>query len=459
MRLFPLSLRLQISLAARDGSMSAETLDAALKRLGRLHPKSIDLSLGRLEALLADLGNPQDRLPPTIHIAGTNGKGSTAAFLTAISKAAGERVHVYTSPHLVRFNERIVLAGERVDDVRLSAAFAHVEAVNGEREITFFEITTAVAFLLFSETPADRLILEVGLGGRLDATNVIGAPQVSIITPVSYDHQDFLGQGIEQIAAEKAGIIKPGVPLVIGPQMDAAARVIEDTARRIGAPSHVWGQDFRTYPEPGRLVYEEESLLWDLPEPNLVGPHQVANAGVAIAAARAAGYPEHAVRRGIARAVWPGRLQRLVEGPLAEIAKSGGAELWLDGGHNPAAGEALAASFGQMPQADERPLVLISAFSAKKDAQAYLHYFAGLASRLIAITFEGGREGAQSAQSLAEAGRRAGLSSQTAAGLVEAVHDGLDGLDHPRIVLCGSLYLAGQVLAMTHGGEVQSTPG
>lgn len=439
--------------------MSAETIDAALARLGRLHPKSIDLSLGRLEALLEDLGNPQDRLPPTIHIAGTNGKGSTAAFLTAISKAAGERVHVYTSPHLVRFNERIVLAGEIVDDARLAEAFARVEATNGEREITFFEVTTAVAFLLFSETPADRLILEVGLGGRLDATNVIAAPQVSVITPVSYDHQDFLGDTIEQIAAEKAGIIKPGIPVVIGPQMEAASRVIEEAAGRLGAPVRVWGQEFRTYPEPGRLVYEEEHLLWDLPEPSLVGPHQVANAGIAIAAARAAGYEESAVGRGLESTQWPGRLQRLVTGPLADIARAAGAELWLDGGHNPSAGEAVAASFGQMPQADERPLILICAFSAKKDAQAYLHYFSGLASRLVAVTFEGGREGSQSAHALAEAGRRAGLPSQTAAGLTEALHDALDGFEHPRVVLCGSLYFAGQVLAMTQGGAVHSTPG
>lgn len=251
--------------------IAPETIDAALTRLARLHPKSIDLSLDRLEALLDRLGRPQDRLPPVIHIAGTNGKGSTAAFLRAICEASGERVHVYTSPHLVRFNERIRLAGEIVDDARLADAFGRVEAANGDDPITFFEVTTAAAFLLFSETPAERLILEVGLGGRFDATNVVPAPQVSVITPVSLDHQGFLGDTVEQIAGEKAGIIKPGVPVIVGPQGDGARAVIAEAARRQGAPALVWGEDFRAYPERDRLVYEEESLLWDLPAPSLPG--------------------------------------------------------------------------------------------------------------------------------------------------------------------------------------------
>ena len=266
---------------------SPETIEAALARLARLHPKKIDLLLDRIGRLLDALGRPQDRLPPVIHIAGTNGKGSTAAFLKAMFEAQGERVHVYTSPHLVRFNERITLAGEAVDDAGLIDAFHRCEAANDGQAITFFEITTAAAFLLFSETPADRLILETGLGGRVDATNVLSAPQVTVITPVSLDHREFLGDTVAAIAAEKAGIVKRGRPLVIGPQHDEALDAILARARAFAAPVHLWGQDFRAYPEHGRLVYEEEGLLWDLPAPGLVGSHQTANAAVAIKAALA----------------------------------------------------------------------------------------------------------------------------------------------------------------------------
>jgi len=436
-----------------------ETIDAALTRLARLHPKSIDLSLGRLETLLERLGRPQDRLPPVIHIAGTNGKGSTAAFLRAICEAAGEQVHVYTSPHLVRFNERIRLAGEIVDDDRLADAFARVEAANGDDPITFFEATSAAAFVLFAETSADRLILETGLGGRFDATNVVAAPELCVITPVSLDHQGFLGDTVEQIAGEKAGIIKPGVPLVVGPQMDSARTVIVAAARRLGASTRVWGEDYRAYPERGRLVYEEEQLLWDLPAPALPGPHQIVNAGVAAAAARCCGLDQEAVREGLRAARWPGRLQRLTTGPLFEIASEGGAELWLDGGHNPAAGEALASGLGQLPGAGDRPLVLISGFGVNKDAAAFLAYFDGLAARLIAVSFEGGRDGMQSAHAVAEAARSAGLPAQTAAGLHEAVHDALQDYERPRILICGSLYLAGAVIALEGGDQVQATPG
>ncbi|MCP2679966.1 bifunctional folylpolyglutamate synthase/dihydrofolate synthase [Maricaulaceae bacterium NA33B04] len=436
-----------------------ESIDSALKRLAQLHPKSIDLSLARIEALLDKLGRPQDRLPPTIHLAGTNGKGSTAAFLRAIAEAAGERVHVYTSPHLVHFNERIVLAGEVVDDARLKAAFDRVEATNGDAPISFFEATTAAAFLLFAENPAERLILETGLGGRLDATNVLDAPQCTVITPVSLDHQGFLGDTVKQIAGEKAGIIKPGAPLVLAPQRPEARSVIDAVAMQIGAPVLAWGEQFRAYPEHGRLTYEEDELLWDLPAPALLGPHQIVNAGVAIAAARLCGYGHDAVREGLKRARWPARMQRLKTGSLAYIANAKGAELWLDGGHNAAAGEVLASGLGQMAGAGDRPLVLISAFSANKDAAAYFQYFTGLASRVIAITFAGGREGSQTAQAVAEAARRAEIPAQTSAGLTEALHDALEDYDQPRIVICGSLYLAGEVLALDDGAQVQSTPG
>ena len=314
-------------------------------------------------------------------------------------------------------------------------------------------------FLLFAETPADRLILETGLGGRLDATNLVDAPQCTVITPVSLDHQGFLGDTVEQIAGEKAGIIKPGAPLVLGPQLTGARAVIEMAARRIGAPVTAWGEDFRAYPEQGRLVYEEESLLWDLPAPALQGPHQIVNAGVAIAAARACGYEHDAVREGLKTVRWPGRLQRLSSGRLADIAKTGDAELWLDGGHNPAAGEALASSLGQMSGAGDRPLVLICGFSINKDASAYLHYFTGLAARVVGVSFGGGREGAQSAQHVADAARSVDISAQTAAGLIEAVHDALEDHERPRILICGSLYLAGEALALDGDQGVQTTPG
>ncbi|XBQ17306.1 MAG: folylpolyglutamate synthase/dihydrofolate synthase family protein [Oceanicaulis sp.] len=436
---------------------TAETIDAALERLARRHPKSIDLSLDRMTRLLDALGNPQRRLPPAIHIAGTNGKGSVAAFLKAVAEASGERVHVYTSPHLVRFNERIVLSGEIVDDARLKAAFDRVEAANGEAPITFFEATTAAAFLLFSETPADRLFLETGLGGRLDATNMLDRPECTVITPVGLDHQAFLGDTVALIAAEKAGIIKPGVPLVIGPQPDAARRVIYDAALRLGAPVRAWGEAFSAHPEHGRMVYQEDDLLWDLPRPALAGPHQIVNAAVACAAARVCGYGQNAAREGLANARWPARLQRLTGGPLAGIALARGAELWLDGGHNPAAAEVLAAALGQMD--GDRPLVLVSAFSANKDPAGYFAYFTGLAARVIAIGFSGGREGSKPAQDVADAARGADIPAQTASGLIAAIHDALEDYDQPRIVICGSLYLAGEALALGTGEAVQSTPG
>ena len=436
-----------------------ESIENALERLGRLHPKKIDLSLDRIERLLHALGDPHLSLPPVIHIAGTNGKGSTAAFLKAMFEAAGERVHVYTSPHLVRFNERITLAGQIVDDARLADAFARCEAANGDALITFFEVTTAAAFLLFSETPAERLILETGLGGRVDATNVLIAPDVTVLTPVSLDHREFLGDTIEAIAAEKAGIVKRNRPVVVGPQMLEAEHVIVSVANAMGAPLYLWGQDFRAYPEHGRLVYEEEELLWDLPAPGLIGSHQIANAAVAIRAARLAGLDEEAAREGLPKARWPARLQRLTGGPLHQIAARHGAVLWLDGGHNPAAAEVLAASLGELESGEERPLVLISAFSINKDAAAFFAYFEGLASRVIAVTFAGGREGAQSAQSTADAARTAGIPAQTAAGLAEAVRDACEDYDHPRILICGSLYLAGEVLALGTGETAVRTPG
>lgn len=434
-----------------------DKLQPVLDRLAALHPKKIDLSLGRMTALLEKLGHPQDRLPRVIHVAGTNGKGSTCAFLRAIAEAAGERVHLYTSPHLVRFNERIVLAGEPVDEVRLIDAFSRCEAANDGAPVTFFEITTAAAFLLFSETPADRLILEVGLGGRLDATNVLPKPQVTAITPVSLDHAEFLGPDIGGIAGEKAGILKRGVPGVIGPQRPEAEDRITSIAGAIGAPLRVWGKDYRAWSEQGRLVYEEENLLWDLPRPALTGEHQIINAGIAVATARAAGYDERAVRKGLKTVSWPARLQRLSEGPVVEAA--GDAEVWLDGGHNEAAGQALARAMADLEARAPRPLMLICAMSSNKDATAFLSHFTGLARRVQTIGFSGGRGGSQKPGDLAAAARKAGLVAEPNTDLFSAIADATRDDPAPRILICGSLYLAGEVLGLTQGETPHSTSG
>ncbi|WP_421788461.1 bifunctional folylpolyglutamate synthase/dihydrofolate synthase [Hyphobacterium sp.] len=435
----------------------SDALQPVLDRLAGLHPKKIDLSLGRLERLLEKLGHPQRRLPPVIHVAGTNGKGSVCAYLKAMAEAVGEQVHVYTSPHLVRFNERIVLGGEIVDDQRLIDAFARCEAANDGAPITFFEITTAAAFLLFEETPADRLILEVGLGGRLDATNVIAGPKVSVITPVSLDHAEFLGTDIAGIAGEKAGILKKGVPAIIGPQTPEADDRITSIANAIGAPARLWGRDYRAWSEQGRLVYEEENLLWDLPRPALEGEHQIVNAGIAIAAARAAGLPEPAVREGLQAASWPARLQRLGSGPVVEAAGAG--EIWLDGGHNASAGQALARAMADLETRAPRPLILICAMSPNKDAAAFLMPFAGLARRVQAIGFSGGRAGSQAPDAIVAAAEASGLVAESNADLYSAIADAVRDDPAPRILICGSLYLAGEVLGLNEGITPHTTSG
>ncbi len=430
----------------------------ALARLSILHPARIDLSLDRMHRILGALGNPQDRLPPVIHIAGTNGKGSTTVFLKAMCEAAGERVHAYTSPHLIRFNERIVLAGREVSDAQLVEAISRVEAANAGAPLTFFEATTAAALLLFSEIPADRLILEAGMGGLRDATNVLTRPALTLMTPISLDHQAFLGASLAAIAADKAGIMRAGVPCLTGPQPDEAFSVLERAAARANAPLAAFGRDFQAWREHDRLVYEEEDLLWDLPLPGLRGNHQITNAALALAAARRLGLPEDAVRDGLKRACLPARLQRLTSGVLAGIATPAGAELWLDGGHNPAAGEALAASLGELEARGERPLVLICGFSAGRDAAGFLAPFAGLAGLVITVEAFEARDGVMRAQEAADAARKVGLFAQTAAGLSEAVHDACHLFETPRIVICGSLYLAGAALALG-GTKPLVTPG
>ena len=420
----------------------SDATDAILARLTALHPKVIDLSLDRLTALLADLGNPQDAIPPVIHIAGTNGKGSTQAYLRAGLEAAGLRVHAYTSPHLAYFNERIRLAGDLIGDAALAAVLAEVEAVNAGRPITFFEITTAAAFLAFARTPADVTLLEVGLGGRLDATNVVGAPRLTVITPVSIDHTQYLGETLAEIAGEKAGILKRGVLCVVARQQDEALAVIEARAARLGCPLAVAGQHWTAAREGDALVYQDERGLLDLPLPALPGPFQIDNAGTAIAALRELGYGQSEAAAAMTRVEWPARMQRLTRGPLVEAAQAGGCELWLDGGHNPAGGAAVAATLAAMPP---RPTHLICGMLNTKDVAGYMAPLAGVAESLTAVAIPG-EANTLPAETTAAAARAAGLPAGTAADAGAAV--GALAAAHPgaRLLICGSLYLAGRVL-------------
>ncbi|MBV8799715.1 MAG: bifunctional folylpolyglutamate synthase/dihydrofolate synthase [Alphaproteobacteria bacterium] len=427
---------------------------AILQRLLTLHPKRIDLVLDRILRLLAALGHPEERLPPVIHVAGTNGKGSTCAFARAMLEGQGLRVHVYTSPHLVHFHERIRLAGSLISEEELSNLLEECEAANGERPITFFEITTAAAILAFSRHPADALILEVGLGGRYDATNVIRRPAVTVITPVGLDHQEFLGSDIANIAAEKAGIIKKGVPVIVGPQEDRVRDVIERTADSLSAPFYGFGQDFFVHAERGRMVYQDADGLLDLPLPRLPGPHQITNAGNAIAALRHAGLDwgeEPAVERGLRQVEWPARLQRLTHGPLMALAPER-AEVWLDGGHNPHAALAVAQAVADFEEISEKPLYLICGMLKTKDAEGFFAPFRGLARHVTTVTIPG-ETSSRGAGELYDAARHLGLEASPADDLEDAMMQvaawaqGRPGEGAPRILICGSLHLAGAVLA------------
>ncbi|MET0222038.1 MAG: folylpolyglutamate synthase/dihydrofolate synthase family protein [Tardiphaga sp.] len=425
-------------------------LGEILARLSALHPNSIDLSLDRMQRLVAALGHPERRLPPVIHVAGTNGKGSTIAYLRAILEAAGLRVHVYTSPHLVRLNESIRLAGTLVGDDALLAAFAHVEAVNAGAPITVFEAETAVAFHLFANHPADVTLLEVGLGGRLDATNVIEAPAACVLTPIAIDHTDFLGDTLLKIATEKAGIIKRRVPVITAEQTPEATAVIEQTARRMQAKLHSAGQEWHVTIERGRLVYQDDRGLMDLAAPKLFGRHQFGNAGLAIATLRTLDQfriDVTAYEAGMTRAEWPARMQRLTSGRLVEQAPAG-AEIWLDGGHNAEGGRIVAAALGDLEERVPRPLVAIVGMMANKDAAGFLANFAGQTRHIIAVPIPD-RAGAMSPDVLAEAGRSLGMRVDVAADVACALAS-LCRLAYevpPRILIAGSLYLAGQVLA------------
>src|SRR3954471_4589019 len=427
-------------------------VDSILARLLALHPKRIDLSLERMRRVLERLGHPERRVPPTIHVAGTNGKGSTIAFLRAMLEAAGKSVHVYTSPNLVRVNERFRLGarggGILVPDGELVEALAECERANGDSPITLFEIETAAAFLLFARHPADYLLLEVGLGGRLDATNVIERPLASVVTPVSMDHIEFLGDTMEKIAAEKAGIFRAGVPAVIAPQTDAVSRVLELHAEKARAPLHVAGQQWHAGVENGRLVYQDEQGLLDLPPPKLFGRHQFDNAGTAIAALRAAGIrlPAAAIEQGLMRAEWPARLQRLTTGKLVTLAPAG-AELWLDGGHNADGGRAIAAALGDLEERVSRPLVLIVGMLSTKDRSGFLGNFPGLVRRVFGVPIH--QDKGVPVAEITEAARQAGMPADAAESIEDALAaiGGLGFEAPPRILITGSLYLAGEALA------------
>jgi dihydrofolate synthase/folylpolyglutamate synthase len=434
--------------------------DAILTRLLSLHPKIIDLSLDRMWRILDRLANPHLQLPPVIHVAGTNGKGSTVAYLRTILEAAGLKVHCYTSPHLVKFHERIRVAGELISEPDLSALLEECEHANGGAPITFFEITTAAAFLAYSRTPADYLILEVGLGGRLDATNVIASPALSIITAVDYDHQQYLGDTLALIAHEKAGILKPGVKAIIGAQPDEARAEIERVAERTGAPLFIANQDWQSFEQHGRLVFQDEQGLLDLPLPQLPGRHQIGNAGNAIAAIRTIVDPRVSdahIAQGLKSVVWPARMQRLGPGNLWPLF-SAESELWLDGGHNPSAGRALAQAFSDLNDRHSRPLVLIWGMLNTKDAGSFIGAFAGIAHRVIAITIPD-EVNAVAAEVLAEAARAKGLSAETAMSLEAALRQAASATPAPRILICGSLYLAGRVLAAHGGKEISKVSG
>jgi dihydrofolate synthase/folylpolyglutamate synthase len=414
--------------------------DAILERMKALHPKIIDLTLDRVHRLLAALGHPERSLPPVIHVAGTNGKGSTQAMIRAGLEASGATVHAYTSPHLARFHERVRLAGDLIAENHLTALLDECLAANGPDPITFFEITTAAAFLAFARVPADWLLLEVGLGGRLDATNVVDRPRLTVITPVSLDHQQYLGETLAEIAAEKAGIIKRLTPCVVGPQGPEARAVIEARAERLGAPLMAHGQHWHCRRERGRMVFQDEHGLLDLPLPNLPGPHQIDNAGAALMALRHLGLGEGPCEAAVTRADWPARMQRLRRGPLVDAAP--GVELWLDGGHNPAGGEALAATLAGLPR---RPTHLICGMLNTKDIAGYLRPLAARTDSLTAVPIPG-EASTLPAETTARVAREVGLTA-TEAGSVAAALAAIAARDPAaRVLICGSLYLAGSVL-------------
>lgn len=430
--------------------------DAILKRLLQLHPKIIDLTLDRMLRLLDQVGNPHMNLPPVVHIAGTNGKGSTLTYMRAGLEAAGYAVHAYTSPHLIRFHERIYMGQPRqgglIGEEALCEVLLECEAANKGASITFFEITTTAAFLAFSRQAADICLLEVGLGGRLDATNVIDTPALTVITPVDLDHQAYLGDTLESIAAEKAGIMKREVPCVLGPQADPARAVMEARAQEVDAPLVIANQDFQTFEEHGRLIYQDGAGLLDLPLPGLTGRFQMDNAGTAIAALRALNgfkLKEEHIAQAVSGATWPARMQLLDRGPIADLLPEG-SEIWVDGGHNASAGRAVASSLADLEERVPRPTVLVVGMLASRTPRDFLKPFEGLVAKVIATPIED-EPGALSAEDLAAACAEFDVEVEMASSVEHAVSLASDGETPVRVLIAGSLYLAGHVLALNSG--------
>ncbi|TDL89225.1 bifunctional folylpolyglutamate synthase/dihydrofolate synthase [Meridianimarinicoccus aquatilis] len=421
--------------------MSNPSSDVLLDRMMSLHPKVIDLVLDRVWRLLENLDHPERKLPPVIHVAGTNGKGSTVAMLRAGLERAGAKCHVYTSPHLVRFHERIRLAGDLISEHELSALLDECLAANGPDPITYFEITTVAALLAFSRNSADWTLLEVGLGGRLDATNVVEQPAACVITPVSIDHEQFLGDSLAKIAGEKAGILKSGVPAIIGPQKDEALDVIEERAARIGAPLLVHGQHWHVTQERDRLVYQDETGLRDLPLPNLHGAHQLMNAGMALAVLRHLKQPEAALTAAVTQADWPARMQRLRDHSFARRYPE--FDLWLDGGHNPDAGQALARALADLP---DRPTYLVCGMLNTKDVTGYLRPLAKTAKALYAVAIPGAAA-TLPAEDTAKAAATVGMRTDVVPDVASALSHIETECPTARVLICGSLYLAGSVLS------------
>jgi dihydrofolate synthase/folylpolyglutamate synthase len=419
-------------------------VDPISERLRARHPQRIDLSLDRMRTLCAALGDPQHRLPPVVHVAGTNGKGSTVAMIRAIAEAAGLKVHAYTSPHLVRFNERIRLAGELIENDHLNAILDRIEAAasGSGGEATVFESTTAAAFIAMAETPADLAIIEVGLGGVLDATNVIERPLLSVIAPVDYDHAEFLGTDLAVIASEKAGVLKAGAPAVIARQKEEAMKAIERRAADVHARLTVLGVDFDAWAERGGLAFQTAELFMDLPAPALAGGHQIDNAALAVAAALELDLPEAAIAEGLKTVRWPARLQRITAGPYGEAARAADAELWLDGGHNPHAGRALAAFLADRQARAPRPLALICGMLANKDQGGFFEALKDSGATLFTVGFDGA---AADPGALAAVARGHGLGATPAGSVREALDMALR-FGAGRVAICGSLYLAGEVL-------------
>jgi dihydrofolate synthase/folylpolyglutamate synthase len=414
--------------------------DTILERLMTLHPKIIDLTLDRMTRLLDLLGSPEKALPPVIHIAGTNGKGSTQAMIRAGLEASGDICHAYTSPHLARFHERIFLAGKTIAEQDLANYLSKCEKVNGKISITYFEITTCAALLAFSQNKADYTLLEVGLGGRLDATNVIEDPKITVITPISIDHQQYLGNTLSEIAFEKAGILKRNCFAIIGPQEDEALNVIEARALEVGATCKIYGQHWHVWEENGRLIFQDENGLLDLPLPKLIGAHQVQNAGIALATLRYLGKDSSSYDGAMLNADWPARLQKLKNGPLITLAPD--AEIWLDGGHNKAAGHALSEAISRL---QSRKLFLIVGMLNTKDVMGYMQPLLNKSSDLYGVSIPG-EAATMSAQETVDIAKDVGFKAIVSENVESAIKDIVKYNHNARILICGSLYLAGNIL-------------